>query len=211
MRVIVSLEHHFDRTPDGVVWTQTQFPYRFWQRYLEVFDQVRVVARVRDAPRAAPDWQRADGRHVSFAAIPEYLGPRQYLLRFRQIRAAARSAIARRMRPFCASVRRSPACSIPCCGVTVVRMASRWSATPTMYLRLVRFGTRCARSSAGSFHAGYGSTAPTRSPRAMSPNRRYSDDTHARHFRWRRRMWNCPMRQSFRRRVRCALLAPPVA
>ncbi len=93
MRVIVSLEHHFDRTPDGVVWTQTQFPYRFWQRYLEVFDQVRVVARVRNAPRAAPDWQRADGRHVSFAAIPEYLGPRQYLMRFRQIRAAARSAI----------------------------------------------------------------------------------------------------------------------
>jgi glycosyltransferase involved in cell wall biosynthesis len=93
MRVVVSLEHHFDRTPDGVVWTQTQFPYRFWQRYLEVFDQVRVVARVRDAQRAAPDWQRADGRRVSFAAIPEYLGPQQYLLRLPQIRAAARRAI----------------------------------------------------------------------------------------------------------------------
>ena len=62
MRVVVSLEHHFDRTPDGVVWTQTQFPYRFWQRYLEVFDQVQVVARVRDVRKAAPDWQRADGR-----------------------------------------------------------------------------------------------------------------------------------------------------
>lgn len=93
MRVVISLEHHFDRTPDGVVWTQTQFPYRFWQRYLEVFDQVRVVARVRDSLRAAPDWQRADGRRVAFAAIPEYLGPRQYLMRLPQIRAAACSAI----------------------------------------------------------------------------------------------------------------------
>jgi glycosyltransferase involved in cell wall biosynthesis len=93
MRVVVSLEHHFDRTPDGVVWTQTQFPYRFWQRYLEVFDQVQVVARVRDVRKAAPDWQRADGRSVSFAAIPDYLGPRQYLMRIRQVRAAARGAI----------------------------------------------------------------------------------------------------------------------
>ncbi|MCS6840430.1 MAG: glycosyltransferase family 4 protein [Roseiflexus sp.] len=93
MRVVVPLEHHFDRTPDGVVWTQTQFPYRFWQRYLEVFDQVRVVARVRDVPRAAPDWQRADGRHVSFAAVPEYVGPRQYLLRLPQILAAVRGVI----------------------------------------------------------------------------------------------------------------------
>ncbi len=94
MRVVVSLEHHFDRTPDGVVWTQTQFPYRFWQRYLEVFDQVRVVARVRNAPRAAPDWQRADGRRVSFAAIPEYVGPRQYLMRLPQILAVTRGVIA---------------------------------------------------------------------------------------------------------------------
>ncbi len=93
MRVVVSLEHHFDRTPDGVVWTQTQFPYRFWHRYLEVFDQVRVIARVREVQRAAPDWQRADGRRVSFAAIPEYLGPSQYLMRIPQIRAAVRTAI----------------------------------------------------------------------------------------------------------------------
>lgn len=70
MRVVVPLEHHFDRTPDGVVWTQTQFPYRFWQRYLEVFDQVRVVARVRDVPRAAPT---GSAPMAGMSLLPQFL------------------------------------------------------------------------------------------------------------------------------------------
>lgn len=93
MRVVVSLEHHFDRTPDGAIWTQTQFPYRFWERYLEVFAAVRVVARVRAAAAADPQWQRADGAGVSFAAIPHYLGPEQYLRQRRAITTAARAAV----------------------------------------------------------------------------------------------------------------------
>jgi glycosyltransferase involved in cell wall biosynthesis len=94
MRVLVTLEHRFDRTPDGKVWTQTGFPYAFWTIYLDVFDQVRVVARVRDAAASRPDWQRADGNGVSFAGVPYYLGPWQYLRRSWRIKAAIRSALA---------------------------------------------------------------------------------------------------------------------
>lgn len=92
MNVVVSLEYHFARTPDGAIWTQAQFPYAFWTRYLEVFDQVRVVARVSEAAAAEAGWQRADGAAVSFAHVPDYLGPRQYLARARQIRRATRQA-----------------------------------------------------------------------------------------------------------------------
>ncbi len=93
MNVVVTLEHRFDRTPDGRVWTQTTFPYSFWTRYLQVFDTVRVVARVRDVPNLPSDWKEANGEGVSFAAIPYYIGPWQYLLKAWQVSRSARNAV----------------------------------------------------------------------------------------------------------------------
>ena len=61
MNLAVTLEQRYDRTPDGRVWTPGPFPYSFWTRYLEVFDTLRVVARVRDVITVASGWQRADG------------------------------------------------------------------------------------------------------------------------------------------------------
>ena len=93
MNLLVSTEHRFDRTPDGRVWTQTMFAYPFWTRYLRVFDQVRILARVRDVETVLPDWQLATGQDVSFAPVPHYLGPKQYLLRWRQVRQATAGAV----------------------------------------------------------------------------------------------------------------------
>ncbi|OUL27226.1 glycosyltransferase family 4 protein [Nostoc sp. 106C] len=93
MNVVVALEYRFDRTPDLVVWTKAQFSYSFWKRYLEVFDHVRVVARVREVPSVSPDWKRADGEGVSFAAIPYYIGPVQYLLRSFWVKRVAQQSV----------------------------------------------------------------------------------------------------------------------
>ncbi len=92
MNVTISLEHRFDRTPDGAVWTQTMFAHPFWTRYLEVFDSVRVLARVRPVREVPGDWIRADGEQVSFMPIPYYMGPSQYLKRYLQVRRTARRA-----------------------------------------------------------------------------------------------------------------------
>ena len=93
MKVIISLEHRFDRTPDGRVWTQTNFAYSFWLRYLKVFDRVCVVARVRDLPSVPADWERADGEMVSFAAVPCYIGPVEYLLKASQVKQVMRNTV----------------------------------------------------------------------------------------------------------------------
>ena len=93
MKVIVALEHRFVKTPDGAIWTESQFPHSFWMRYLEVFDEVRVVARVRKAASVSPMWKRADGEGVSFANVPHYIGPEQYLLKAKQVKHAVRSAV----------------------------------------------------------------------------------------------------------------------
>jgi glycosyltransferase involved in cell wall biosynthesis len=93
MNLIVAIDHRFHRTPDGAMWTMTSFTYPFWKRYLTVFDHVRVVARVREAPSALDNWTRCDGDGVSFAEVPYYLGPWQYLWRAQQVQRAARNAI----------------------------------------------------------------------------------------------------------------------
>src|SRR4028118_979242 len=91
---VVALEHRFDRTPDGRVWTQVAFPHSFWMRSLEVFERAIVVARVLEVASASGDWKRADGEGVSFAALPHYIGPWQYLQKAPQLQRAARNAVA---------------------------------------------------------------------------------------------------------------------
>ncbi len=93
MNLIVVLEHRFASTPDEAVWTVSQFPYSFWMRYLEVFDQVRVVARVKKVPSVSPMWKRADGEGISFATVPHYIGPWQYLLKAQQVKHAVINAV----------------------------------------------------------------------------------------------------------------------
>jgi len=52
MNLIVALEQRFEGTPDGRVWTP--FANSFWQRYLNVFEHMRVVARVRRVAAPTP-------------------------------------------------------------------------------------------------------------------------------------------------------------
>lgn len=93
MRVLVSLEHRFTQTPDGAVWTSTVNAYSFWKRYLDVFDEVVVLARVLPVTIADPKWLRADGPGVSFHCIPCFVGPVQYFRMYWAVQSAIRSAL----------------------------------------------------------------------------------------------------------------------
>jgi glycosyltransferase involved in cell wall biosynthesis len=93
MRVCVTVEQRFHRTPDGACWTPAQFPYRFWLPYTEVFESVRVIARVKAVPEVPAEWLRADGERVTLADVPHYIGPEQYLAKYLDVRRAIRAAI----------------------------------------------------------------------------------------------------------------------
>ena len=93
MDVAVALEHRFSRTPDGAVWTESFFARTFWERYLAVFDGVRIVARVKDVDRREDGWKRVDGNGVSIVPIPYYVGPVAYLRNRRAVREACRRAV----------------------------------------------------------------------------------------------------------------------
>jgi glycosyltransferase involved in cell wall biosynthesis len=88
MEVSVTVEQRFFYTPDGAVWTNGQFPYSFWQRYLTIFDHVRVIARASEQANIDPKSQRVDGAGVSLQKLPFYHGPQQYLLKRGQVKAA---------------------------------------------------------------------------------------------------------------------------
>ena len=78
MEIVVSLEQRFGKLPDGSIWSPSVFARSFWDRYLDVFDRVRVLARVAEVAAVPVDWVRSDGDGVSFAVIPHYVGPWQY-------------------------------------------------------------------------------------------------------------------------------------
>jgi glycosyltransferase involved in cell wall biosynthesis len=93
MNVNITLEHRFARATDGTFWTQTTFPYPFWARYLEVFDHVNVIARVQDTSAPLTDWKRADGEGVSFIALPNYSGPKQYLFHLPRMKRIIKNSV----------------------------------------------------------------------------------------------------------------------
>lgn len=104
MRAIIALEARFERTPDGRIWSDGSIAHANWERYLAVFDELCVAARVRDVQKAAPRAQQADGPRVTFAALPWFVGPWQYALR----RARVRRAVQRALRPGDAVILRAP-------------------------------------------------------------------------------------------------------
>jgi glycosyltransferase involved in cell wall biosynthesis len=93
MRLCVTTELRLEGTADGAIWTTGAMPYAFWRRYLEVFESVRVIARVRQVEQLASDWRRADGPGVEFLGLPYYVGFAEYLRRMHSVRRAARAGV----------------------------------------------------------------------------------------------------------------------
>lgn len=93
MDLVITVEQRFIRLPDGSHWSPSGFARSFWDRYLEVFDGVRVVARVAAGSAVPAGWIRSDGPGVGFHPVPHYIGPWQYLARARRVRASVRHAV----------------------------------------------------------------------------------------------------------------------
>jgi glycosyltransferase involved in cell wall biosynthesis len=93
MRVLLTIEQRFSRDSTGAVYANGVFNYAFFARYLEVFDEVAVCARVCREDGAWPPSYRADGPRVTFVEVPYYIGPIQYLKKRRPIQAVIANAV----------------------------------------------------------------------------------------------------------------------
>jgi len=94
MKVLFAHDNKFCRGEDGLYYSDGQFPYRLWQRYLDIFDEIVVAGRVRPL-RAGERLEALDlssGPGVSFVEIPSISGPLAKLTNSRE--AAKRIAAA---------------------------------------------------------------------------------------------------------------------
>ena len=95
MRVIIGTHHHFSMLPDGTVYPYSVSDYAFWHRYLEVFDEVVVFARLKKVNEIdqANLPAKASGPGVSFFALPDFLGTWQYLKNYPKIAGLAKKVL----------------------------------------------------------------------------------------------------------------------
>jgi glycosyltransferase involved in cell wall biosynthesis len=92
-RLLMTSEEHFSRSSSGAIYSSSFAKYAIWSRYLDVFDEVLVLARIMKSHRQENEHQRADGPRVSFLPLPDYTGPWQYLRARRRARLIAKQAI----------------------------------------------------------------------------------------------------------------------
>ena len=89
MRAVFCHDHRFVLDGEGGVFSSGVFPHRVWQRYLEAFDSVTVVARRWPSGREGElkALSRSDGRGISFVFVPSADSPSG--LAFHRFKAAA--------------------------------------------------------------------------------------------------------------------------
>ncbi|MFT4781661.1 MAG: colanic acid/amylovoran biosynthesis glycosyltransferase [Pseudohongiellaceae bacterium] len=102
MKVDVVIEFRFFKTPCGTIWTASSFPYEFWSRYLEVFSNVRIIARVKYVEQVNNGWKKVIGDRVDIYELSYYEGPIQFIkklpdliMRFRGINDSGQCVILR--------------------------------------------------------------------------------------------------------------------
>lgn len=93
MRISVVRTERLLYTPDGRVWTTHLAAYDYWKSYLDVFEEVNIVARALPVSSVPPEARRTDGSCVSVSPIPNFCGPWQYLARARKVRRTLAEAI----------------------------------------------------------------------------------------------------------------------
>jgi glycosyltransferase involved in cell wall biosynthesis len=96
MRVLITTEQRLRQDSEGRVVTAGPLHYGFWERYLDVFQEVEILARVHARSRAHDGEPAVGGPGVRVRAVPAYIGPLGYLRSSRHLRRVAEEAVAQR-------------------------------------------------------------------------------------------------------------------
>jgi len=92
MQLTIATEQRFQRLPDGSVWAESGLGADFWHAYLEVFDPIRVVARMREVQEPIGGGVRSDEVGVIFEGLPYYRGVWQFIRKESETRRIIRRA-----------------------------------------------------------------------------------------------------------------------
>lgn len=85
--VFITEARYTKNNSNNVYYENSSFAYQLWESYLEVFDNVIVVARVNyDADHDEKKSFLASGNRVQFIELPYFIGPKDYALNFYKLR-----------------------------------------------------------------------------------------------------------------------------
>lgn len=94
MKLRLFFDHRFVRGDSGSVFSQTSYNYDLLaERYLSVFDELEVIARVADTNGVSRDGRNAEGPNIAVTSLGNWKGPRQYFRRKADIQSLIRDAI----------------------------------------------------------------------------------------------------------------------
>lgn len=93
MKLLVIQEQHFTRLPNGEVWVDKQSDTKFWERYLNVFDEIVVCARMKNADKLGEKALRSDRENVTFVGMPDFRGAAGIIKYYIQIQKALSIAL----------------------------------------------------------------------------------------------------------------------
>lgn len=94
MKVLVSASARFALAPNGTLWTpNASLAYKFWARYLDVFDGARLVVRAKPQRDIPTGWCKASGPGIEVVALPHFVGPVQFARHLRKIRSIVQNAL----------------------------------------------------------------------------------------------------------------------
>jgi len=93
MRVLLTSEARFERTPDGQIWGPPAYGRALWARYLDVFSSVLIAARVANVDAASPGCVTASSSDVEFCPLVPYSGLSGLLTNLPRVRASVAGAV----------------------------------------------------------------------------------------------------------------------
>lgn len=94
MRLLVAPDSSMYKTPDGKYWCPTIYEYSFFERYLQVFDEIVVASRVKKVPYSeVKGFLRCDGDRMTVAELPDLHGMKAYIKQLPLFAKSAKNAI----------------------------------------------------------------------------------------------------------------------
>jgi L-malate glycosyltransferase len=94
MKALITTHAQMFQTPDGIVWTKSVYGYSFFERYLEVFDELRIVTRLKKIGyEEVGNKIKVSGKSIEFFPLPFYRGPWEYFVNLVKIKSKFAEAI----------------------------------------------------------------------------------------------------------------------
>lgn len=87
-------EARFIKDAKGNIYGDASFSNSLWNRYLQVFDKIFIIARVKtDVNFEGNPLYLSNSENVSFVEVPHYIGPLEYLKRRRAVKKAIKENV----------------------------------------------------------------------------------------------------------------------